>query len=156
MSETLSISREDARKYIEQYFDRHPGVKRYVEETLEGTKNRGYVVTLFGRRRSIPELKNQNLTIRQQGERLAINSPIQGTAADIIKIAMIQIWKGFQDRGLTAKMILQVHDELLFELPVHELRTVEDFVREKMEKAVELSVPIKVDIGHGRSWSEIH
>lgn len=156
LSETLSISRDDARKYIEQYFDRHPGVKRYIEETLESAKNRGYVVTLFGRKRSIPELKNQNSTIRQQGERLAINSPIQGTAADIIKIAMIQIWKGFQDRALTAKMILQVHDELLFELPVHELRTVEDFVREKMEKAVELSVPIKVDIGHGRSWSETH
>ncbi len=156
LSETLSISRDDARKYIEQYFDRHPGVKRYIEETLESAKNRGHVVTLFGRKRSIPELKNQNSTIRQQGERLAINSPIQGTAADIIKIAMIQIWKGFQDRALTAKMILQVHDELLFELPVHELRTVEDFVREKMEKAVELSVPIKVDIGHGRSWSETH
>jgi len=156
LSETLSISREDARKYIEQYFDRHPGVKRYVEETLEGAKNRGYVVTLFGRRRSIPELKNQNLTIKQQGERLAINSPIQGTAADIIKIAMIQIWKGLEEMGLKAKMILQVHDELLFELPAQELRTVEDFVREKMEKAVELSVPIKVDIGHGRSWSEIH
>jgi len=156
LSETLSISRDDARKYIEQYFDRHPGVKRYIEETIESAKNRGYVVTLFGRKRSIPELKNQNSTIRQQGERLAINSPIQGTAADIIKIAMIQIWKGFQDRALTAKMILQVHDELLFELPVHELRTVEDFVRGKMEKAVELSVPIKVDIGHGRSWSETH
>lgn len=156
LSETLSISRDDARKYIEQYFDRHPGVKRYIEETLESAKNRGYVVTLFGRKRSIPELKNENSTIRQQGERLAINSPIQGTAADIIKIAMIQIWKGFQDRALTAKMILQVHDELLFELPVHELRTVEDFVREKMEKAVEFSVPIKVDIGHGRSWAETH
>jgi DNA polymerase-1 len=156
LSETLSISRDDARKYIEQYFARHPGVKRYIEETLESAKNRGYVVTLFGRKRSIPELKNQNSTIRQQGERLAINSPIQGTAADIIKIAMIQIWKGFQDRALTAKMILQVHDELLFELPVHELRTVEDFVREKMEKAVELSVPIKVDIGYGRSWSETY
>ena len=156
LSETLSISRDDARKYIEQYFDRHPGVKRYIEETLESAKNRGYVVTLFGRKRSIPELKNQNSTIRQQGERLAINSPIQGTAADIIKIAMIQIWKGFQDRALTAKMILQVHDELLFELPVHELRTVEDFVREKMEKAVELSVPIKVDIGYGKSWSETY
>jgi DNA polymerase-1 len=91
LSETLSISREDAKKYIEQYFGRHPGVKRYIDETLAGAKSKGYVVTLFGRRRSIPELKNQNSTVRQQGERLAINSPIQGTAADIIKIAMIQI-----------------------------------------------------------------
>jgi DNA polymerase-1 len=156
LSETLSISRDDAKKYIEQYFDGHPGVKRYVEETIEGAKNRGYVVTLFGRRRSIPELKNHNSTIRQQGERLAINSPIQGTAADIIKIAMIQIWNGLKGMGLKARMILQVHDELLFELPAQELRTVEDFVKEKMEKTVELSVPIKVDIGHGRSWAEAH
>ncbi len=156
LSETLSISREDAKKYIEQYFDRHHSVKRYIEETLEAAKGKGYVVTLFGRRRSIPELKNQNSTIRQQGERLAINSPIQGTAADIIKIAMIQIGRDFREQGLKARMILQVHDELLFEIPVREYETARDIVREKMEKAVELSLPIQVDIGYGKNWAEAH
>jgi DNA polymerase-1 len=156
LSETLSISRDDARKYINQYFERHPGVKRYIEETLEDARKRGYVVTLMGRKRSIPELKNQNSMIRQQGERIAINSPIQGTAADIIKIAMINTWKSFKDRGLKAKMILQVHDELLFELPVQELGAVTDIVRKRMEGAVDLSVPIKVDIGYGSSWAEAH
>jgi DNA polymerase-1 len=156
LSETLSISREDAKKYIEQYFVRHPGVKRYIDETLAGAKSKGYVVTLFGRRRSIPELKNQNSTVRQQGERLAINSPIQGTAADIIKIAMIQILRDFRDRCLKARMILQVHDELLFELPLQEYETVRSIVRGKMEKAAELSVPIRVDIGHGNNWAEAH
>lgn len=156
LSETLSISREEARKYIERYFDRHPGVKMYIEEILESAKGNGYVVTLFGRRRSIPELKNQNSAIRQQGERLAINSPIQGTAADIIKIAMTRIWRSFREHGVKAKMILQVHDELLFELPTGELDRTRDVVREKMEKAVELSVPVKVEIGHGKNWAEAH
>jgi DNA polymerase-1 len=156
LSETLSISREDAKKYIEQYFDRHPGVKRYIEETIAEAKSKGYVVTLFGRRRAVPELKNQNLTVRQQGERLAINSPIQGTAADIIKIAMIQIGRDFRYQGLKTRMILQVHDELLFELPMQEHETARSIVREKMEKAAELSVPIRIDIGHGKNWADAH
>ncbi|MEW6162097.1 MAG: DNA polymerase I [Nitrospirota bacterium] len=156
LSETLSISRDDARKYIEQYFNRHPGVKWYIEETLEGARNRGYVATLFGRRRFIPELKNQNSNIRQQGERFAINSPVQGTAADIIKIAMINIWKRFKERGLKARMILQVHDELLFELPMRELGVATDIVRKEMEGVIRLSVPIRVDIGCGENWVEAH
>jgi DNA polymerase-1 len=156
LSEALSIPREAARKYIEQYFDRHPGVKGYIEETLEGAKQKGYVTTLFGRRRAIPELKSQNPNTRQQGERFAINSPIQGTAADIIKIAMINIWKRFNDRGLRARIILQVHDELLFELPKEELEAVTDIVKKEMEGAMELSVPIKVDIGYGSNWAEAH
>jgi DNA polymerase-1 len=156
LSETLSISREEARKYIERYFDRHPGVKMYIEEVIESAKSNGYVLTLFGRRRSIPELRNQNSAIRQQGERLAINSPIQGTAADIIKIAMTRIWRSFRELGVKAEMILQVHDELLFELPIIELDRTREVVREKMEKAVELSVPVKVEIGHGKNWAEAH
>ena len=156
LSETLSISREEARKYIERYFERHPGVKMYIEEVIESAKSNGYVLTLFGRRRSIPELRNQNSAIRQQGERLAINSPIQGTAADIIKIAMTRIWRSFREHGVKAKMILQVHDELLFELPINELDRTREVVREKMEKAVELSVPVKVEIGHGKNWAEAH
>ena len=154
LSETLSISMDDAKKYIEQYFNRHLGVKSYIERTIEEARNRGYVSTLFGRRRAIPEIKNKNSNIRQQGERLAINSPIQGTAADIIKIAMINIWKSL--KGLKTRMILQVHDELLFELPTQELTTVKDIVKKEMEGAITLSVPLSVDINYGKNWSEAH
>jgi len=156
LSETLNIPREDAKKYIEQYFDRHPGVKRYIEETLELARERGYVITLFGRRRPIPELKSKSSNVRQQGERFAINSPIQGTAADIIKLAMINIWKVFKEGDLKARMNLQVHDELLFEVPAEELREVTEIVRKEMEGVVGLSVPIKVDIGYGKNWAEAH
>ena len=156
LSETLSISREDAKKYIEQYFDRHPGVKRYIESTLETVKKKGFSTTLFGRKRPIPELRSQNSSTRQQGERFAINAPVQGTAADIIKVAMINIWKSFKEKGIDAKMILQVHDELLFEFPFHELQIVKDVVKKEMEGVKELSVPIKVEIGFGNNWAEAH
>jgi len=156
LSEALSIPREDAKKYIEQYFEKHPGVEGYIVETLEGAKKRGYVTTLFGRKRAIPELRSQNPNKRQQGERFAVNSPVQGTAADIIKIAMINIWKHFNERKFRARMILQVHDELLFELPKEELEVVLDMVKKEMEGAAELSVPVKVDIGYGRAWTDAH
>jgi DNA polymerase-1 len=156
LSETLSIPREDAKKYIEQYFDRHQGVKRYIELTLETVKEKGYATTLFGRKRPIPELRSQNSITRQQGERFAINAPVQGTAADIIKVAMINIWKSFKEKDVKAKMILQVHDELLFELSLHELQIVKDVVKKKMEGVKELSVPIKVEIGFGKNWAEAH
>jgi DNA polymerase-1 len=156
LSETLSISRDDAKKYIEQYFNRHPGVKSYIEKTIEEAGNKGYVKTLFGRRRAIPEIKSKNPNIRQQGERLAINSPVQGTAADIIKIAMINIWKKIKDRGLKTRMILQVHDELLFELPVEELEIVKDIVKKDMEEVIKLRVPLSVDIKYGKNWAEAH
>jgi DNA polymerase-1 len=156
LSETLSISRDEAKKYIEEYFNKHPGVKSYIERTIEETRNRGYVSTLFGRRRAIPEIKSKNSNIRQQGERLTINSPIQGTAADIIKIAMINICKKLKGRGLKTRMILQVHDELLFELPTQELTIVKDIVKKEMEGAITLSVPLSVDINYGKNWSEAH
>ncbi len=156
LSETLNISRDEAKKYIEQYFDRHAGVKKYIERVLDEAKEKGYVTTLFGRRRPIPELMSQNSNTRAQGERLAINSPIQGTAADTIKVAMINIWKRFREKNLKARMILQVHDELLFELPASELDMVRGIVKKEMEGAVELLVPVKVDIGYGRNWAEAH
>jgi DNA polymerase-1 len=156
LSETLSISRDEAKNYIEQYFNRHPGVKSYIERTIEEAGNRGYVSTLFGRMRAIPEIKSKNSNIRQQGERLAINSPIQGTAADIIKIAMINIWKRLKDRGLKTRMILQVHDELLFELPTQEITTAKDIVKKEMEDAITLCVPLSVDINYGKNWAEAH
>jgi len=156
LSEALSITRDEAKKYIEQYFQRHPGVKKYVERILDEARNKGYVATLFGRRRAIPELKSQNATIRLQGERLAINSPIQGTAADIIKIAMITISKRFKERGLLTKMILQVHDELLFEIPANELEIAKDIIKKEMEGVIPLSVPVSVDINYGKNWAEAH
>jgi DNA polymerase-1 len=156
LSETLNIDRGDAQKYINQYFDRHPGVRKYTERVLAEAKERGYVATLFGRKRQVPELKSHNNNTRQQGERFAVNSPIQGTAADIIKIAMIAIWKRFRKEAVRANMILQVHDELLFELPEHELEKVRVIVREEMEGAAKLSVPLKVEAGHGRNWAEAH
>lgn len=156
LSETLSISRDEAKKYIEKYFDRHPGVKRYIETVLSDVKQKGYAVTLLGRRRPIPELKSQNQNTRAQGERLAINSPIQGTAADIIKCAMINIWRRLKQDRLSAKMILQVHDELLLEVPESELEIVQDILKTEMETVVQLEVPLKVDIGYGRNWAEAH
>lgn len=156
LSETLSISRDEAKKYIEQYFKRHPGVKSYIEKTLDEARKKGYASTLFGRRRAIPEIKSKNSNIRQQGERLAINSPIQGTAADIIKIAMINIWKKIKDGGLKTRMILQVHDELLFELPAQELVTVKDIIKKDMEEVTNLLVPLSVDINYGKNWAEAH
>jgi DNA polymerase-1 len=156
LSETLGISREEAKEYIDQYFKRHPGVKSYIEQSLEKAREKGYVRTIFGRRRAIPEIRSKNSNTRQQGERLAMNSPIQGTAADIIKIAMINIRKKFTDIGLQARMILQVHDELLFELPVSELEAVKDIVKKEMEGVVALSVPLRVGINYGKNWAEAH
>jgi DNA polymerase-1 len=156
LSETLNIERADAQKYITRYFDRHPGVRTYTETVLAEAAERGYVATLFGRKRPVPELKSHNKNTRQQGERLAVNSPIQGTAADIIKIAMIRIWKRFREESVPARMILQVHDELLFEFPVDELEKVRSIAREEMEGAAILSVPVKVEVGHGRNWAEAH
>jgi DNA polymerase-1 len=120
------------------------------------TTEEGFVTTLFGRKRPIPELRNKNRNTRQLGERLAVNSPIQGAAADIIKIAMIRIRDRFLAESLKAKMILQVHDELLFELPGSELEMVQAVAREEMEGAARLSVPLRVDIGHGRNWADAH
>ena len=156
LSEALGIGREEARRYIDQYFGRHPGVREYVDKTLISARDDGYVTTLLGRKRPIPELQSANKNTRQQGERLAVNSPIQGTAADIIKIAMINIWNGFRQRSLRAKMVLQVHDELLIELPREELNIVTEIVRDEMEGAFELAVPLKVEIGHGDNWAEAH
>jgi DNA polymerase-1 len=156
LSETLNIGREDAKKYITQYFDRHPGVRAFTERVLAEAAEKGFVRTLFGRKRPVPEITSHNRNTRQLGERLAVNSPIQGTAADIIKLAMINISGRLKKDSLTARMILQVHDELLFELPENELDKVKDLVREEMEGAVSLAVPVKVEIGHGRNWAEAH
>jgi DNA polymerase-1 len=156
LSSALTISPADAKRYIDGYFEGHPGVKAYIEQTLAEAKEKGYVLTMFGRKRRVPEIQSQNAVTRAQGERLAINSPIQGTAADTIKRAMIRIRERFLREQVDAKMILQVHDELVFELPGNELDRTAPIVRETMEGAVSLVVPLKVDIGHGKSWAEAH
>ncbi|OGW57002.1 MAG: DNA polymerase I [Nitrospirae bacterium RBG_16_43_8] len=156
LSEALSIPHEEAKKYIEKYFERHLGVKRYIEATMSEVRQKGYTVTLAGRRRPIPEILSQNSNARAQAERLAVNSPIQGSAADIIKIAMINIREKLKEEHLTARMILQVHDELLFEAPESELNLVSDMIKREMEDAVKLLVPLRVDIGSGRNWAEAH
>lgn len=156
LSEALSISKDDAKNFIENYFERHPAVKSYIEQTLQDARQKGYVTTMFGRKRPVPEIKSQNTNTRMLGERLSVNSPIQGTAADIIKVAMINIWRSFHTEGLKAKMILQVHDELVFEFPKAELNEVKKIVKDKMEGTVGLSVPLKVEIGYGKNWAEAH
>lgn len=156
LSETLNIDREEAKRYIARYFERHPGVREYTEKVLAEAAEKGYVETLFGRKRPVPEMRSHNKNTRQLGERLAVNSPIQGTAADIIKLAMLHISARLKKESLEARMILQVHDELLVELPENEIDKVRDMVKEEMEGAVSLAVPVKVEIGCGRNWAEAH
>ncbi len=156
LSEALGISGDDAKRYIDQYFHRHSGVKAYIERSIDEARSKGYVSTLFGRKRSIPEIFSGNAAARQQGERFAVNSPIQGTAADIIKVAMIAISGALREKKTKARMILQVHDELLFEFPPEELELLTGIVRQAMEGAIRLSVPLKVDIRCGSNWAEAH
>ena len=150
----LGISVQEAKDFIEQYFVRFPGVRRYLDSQVEMARSCGYVETLSGRRRYIPEINSKNYNIRQFGERAATNAPVQGSAADIIKIAMIRIHEALQHERAGARMLLQVHDELLFEVPESELEATRALVRTRMEKAFELDVPLEVVTGTGASWYE--
>lgn len=154
LSQDLSISKKEAAAYIEQYFETYPKVKTYLEELVRDAKEQGYVTTLFHRRRPIPELKSSNFMQRSFGERVAMNSPIQGTAADIIKIAMIQVWKALREAGLQSKLILQVHDELLIETKKDEVEIVEKLLTEHMKSAVQLAVSLEIDLHTGDNWYE--
>ncbi len=156
LSKELGISFEEAQTYIESYFSRYPGVQKYVESTLEQARKTGYVTTLLGRRRFIPDLTSTEGGVRQFAERTAVNTPIQGTAADLIKAAMVAIDRRLAAAGSGAGMILQVHDELILEAPEADVDAVAALVREEMEGAAELSVPLEVAVGIGSSWAEIH
>jgi DNA polymerase-1 len=149
------LSQQEAGKFIELYWSRYPAVRRFMDETLREGRERGYVSTLFGRRRYMPELRSRNGGLRQQAERMAINAPVQGTAADIIKVAMNNLWRQLRESGHEAKMLLQVHDELLFEVPSSELQAVGDLVCKTMENAIELSVPLVVEVKYGKNWGEM-
>ena len=152
LSQDLGITRKEAEKYIESYFAKYPNVKKYMDETIEKAKKDGYVSTIFGRRRSMPELLSSNFNTRSFGERVAMNMPIQGTAADIIKIAMIKVSAAIKERGLKSRLILQVHDELLIEAPEEEAKEVSVLLEENMEQAVSLKVPMVAEVKTAKSW----
>jgi DNA polymerase-1 len=155
LSRQLSVTHSEARDFIAKYFERFAGVKSYLDSMVEIAREHGYVQTIFGRRRYIPELRDRNFNIRAFGERTAANSPIQGSAADLIKIAMIRIDKTFREHGVESKMLLQVHDELVFEVPPSELDLIRDVVTQQMENAATLSVPLLVNIGVGDNWLDL-
>ena len=154
LSQDLSISRKEAEQYIEKYFETYPGIKRFLDDSVAHAKEKGYAVTLFGRRRPIPELKSSNFMQRSFGERVAMNAPIQGTAADIMKIAMIGVARELKKNHLKSRMLLQVHDELLIETYVDEVESVKAILKQQMEKAATLDVPLIVDMQEGRNWYE--
>ncbi len=154
LAQSLKIDRREAQKFIDDYFERYQGVKEWIETTLEEARKTGFVTTLFGRIRQIPELRSRNWNQRNFGERTAINAPIQGTAADLIKMAMVAIHGEFQRRKLRSRLILQVHDELVFEARLAELDEVKKLVVDRMEGVAKLSVPLKVDLAVGDSWYE--
>ena len=154
LSQDLSISKKEAAEYIEQYFETYPGVKQFLDRMVEEAKEKGYVTTMYGRRRPIPELSSNNFMQRSFGERVAMNSPIQGTAADIMKIAMIRVWEKLHREQLQSRLILQVHDELLIETCAGEEEQVRRILTEQMQQAAELSVVLEIDLHTGTDWYE--
>ena len=156
LSRQLGIELDEAKRFIEEYFETYPGVKEYIERSKAMAREKGYAETLLGRRRMLREIESGDGRARSFSERIAINMPIQGTAADMIKVAMVEIDRRIRAEDLESRMILQVHDELVFEVPPRELERVQILVRESMESAVELEVPIRVDMGTGENWLEAH
>ncbi len=156
LAERLEISRSEAKSIIDGYFENFPDVKIFMDSAINNARENGYVETISGRRRYLPDINSRNAIVRGVAERNAINAPIQGTAADLIKIAMVEIFKEFEKRKLKSKMIMQVHDELNFEVALSELDEVKEVVKEKMESAYQLSIPLSVDIGVGENWLDAH
>lgn len=156
LSRDINVSVKEADQFIKNYLATFPGVKNYMDETIAHGTEKGYVTTLFGRRRALPELASKNHNLRALGERMAMNTPIQGTAADVIKLAMVKVWRRLRADRLAAKLILQVHDELIVEAPEAEAETVARILKEEMEGAVSYSVPLTADVGQGKTWLESH
>ncbi|WDT78040.1 MAG: DNA polymerase I [Candidatus Manganitrophus sp.] len=156
LASNLGVSQTEAKRYIDRYFENYQGVQRFIDQMLETATQQGYVTTLFGRRRHIAELSSRNTQTRGLGERLAVNTPLQGTAADIIKKAMIDIHRWMQEAQVKSRMILQVHDELIFEVPESEIPLMKEKVKEKMEGVIQLKAPLTVDIGVAANWAEAH
>lgn len=156
LSQNLGISRKEAAEIINQYFEQYQGIKQYMSKSVELAKEKGYVETILKRRRYLRDINSANMTIRGFAERNAINAPIQGSAADMIKVAMINIQKDIQDRGLKGMMIMQVHDELVFDVPREEIAIFKEIISHRMKTAIELRVPLEVEIGEGNNWLEAH
>ncbi|HBB90917.1 MAG: DNA polymerase I [Bacteroidetes bacterium GWF2_49_14] len=156
LSQRLNISRSDAKELIDGYFRSYPGIRLYMDQSIRQARDQGYVTTIMGRRRYLADILSENQVVRGVAERNAINSPIQGSAADIIKIAMIRIHRKIESLNLKSRMVLQVHDELNFDVYLPELRRVKEIVRHEMEHAIQLKVPLLVDVGEGRNWLEAH
>jgi len=158
LAEQTGLTPEEAHEFIQNYFARYPKVKEYVETTKAKARQEGYVETLLGRRRYFPELapdSKAHHTVKAAAERMAINAPIQGSAADIIKIAMVRLHKALKERKLRSRIILQVHDELVLEVPEEEMKEVPSLVKQVMEGAYELKAPLKVDLEVGKNWGEL-
>ncbi|SDI22123.1 DNA polymerase I [Dolosicoccus paucivorans] len=155
LSQNLHITRKEAKEFIDRYFERYPGVETFMRDIVAKAKKDGYVSTLFNRRRYLPDIKSRNFNLRSFAERTAMNSPIQGTAADIIKIAMVRLEQALKEKGLASRILLQVHDELILEGPQEEMEQLKELVPDIMESAVELSIPLKVEYGIGNSWYDI-
>lgn len=156
LSQDLSITRKEAQDYIQKYFETYPKIKEFLDGCVKDAKEKGYVTTMFGRRRQVPELKSSNFMQRSFGERVAMNAPIQGTAADIIKIAMVRVDRRLKEEGLRSRLLLQVHDELLVETHLEETEQVKKILSEEMHGAARLSVPLEIDMKQGDNWYEAH
>ena len=156
LAERMNVERKEAKELIDGYFETYPGVKAYMDQSIRVAQEKGYVETIFHRKRFLPDINSRNAVVRGYAERNAINAPIQGSAADIIKVAMARIYQRFRAEGIKAKMILQVHDELNFSVPIDEKERVEEIVIEEMEKAYRMHVPLKADCGWGKNWLEAH
>jgi DNA polymerase-1 len=155
LSRDLQIGQEQAQGFIDAYFSRYPKVKWYIDEQIARAEKEGFVTTILGRRRYLPEIKNKNQSIRSLAQRQAVNTPIQGSASDIIKLAMVEIRRGIKEKGFKGRMVLQIHDELVFDVPEDELKEFIALIRDKMEHVLELDVPMKVDIKVGRNWAQM-
>ena len=156
LSKDIAVSVKEADAFIKNYLATFPGVKQYMDGTIAQGREQGYVTTLFGRRRALPELASKNFNLRALGERMAMNTPIQGTAADVIKLAMVKVWQRLRAEKLEAKLILQVHDELIVEAPKAEAKAVCRILQEEMQNVVEFAVPLTADVNTGKTWLEAH
>jgi DNA polymerase-1 len=152
LSQRVGISRNEAKKVIEDYYNTYKGVKTFMEETPKVAREQGYVSSIYGRRRYVPSIKDRNYNVRLRAEREAINMPIQGTASDIVKIAMLKVDAALKRENLKTRIIMQVHDELLIEAPAEEAERAKEIVKKEMEKAVQLDVPLIVEVGSGENW----
>ena len=152
LGQQLGINRNKAKEYIEQYLTEYSGVRIFMQESIKKAKETGYSMTMFGRRREIAELKSNNYMVRQFGERAAMNTPVQGTAADIMKIAMIKVFKELQKRNLKTKIVLQVHDEMMLEAPIEEKEEIKKLLQKCMESAANLKVPLIAEVSEAKNW----